>query len=60
MKIIPGLIQTWEDYDEERRRRTVNITEMKRKLEKAREDLEDWGMEVVNHLNATIGGRDKR
>ena len=53
-------IESWEAFDKERLRKIVNITAMERKLEKARENLDQWSEQVVDHLKATIGGRGKQ
>ena len=50
-------IQTWEDFDRERKRKVEKILEIERKLDKARNNLGKWSMQVVNHLIATIGER---
>jgi len=60
LKIIPDLIQTWEDYDEERKRRLVNIENIEWRLRNARMNLYDWGAQVVEHLRVTIGERNKK
>ena len=49
--------KTWGDFDKERQRKVENIMTMARKLDKARDNLDEWSMQVVDYLITTIGKR---
>lgn len=54
------LVDTWEDFDKELERELVKIMETERRLAHAKENLREWTYQVIEHLRATVGERDKK